>query len=426
MTRRLYRVVLVLGLAAATVVAGWQIWRLEEIRREQTAEVEPLQRIAMRAVQAIHDARASQRAYVSPSQGLPYWKARVDQDLATLREDLQTLRAWAATLASPAGSTAAQADDSALDALTEATRLERRIAEHAEAGRLEHAADLLYADNVRVSLALEHAVGAALAAHREALATQRQQLLWREAGILALLATIGFLLALLVTASRRTEEAAAADVEDRPSPVPTRTPQGASAVPSHAGAPAIAPVRADRRELAVPVRRETAGPVMDGDGAVGRPDAEWMTAAAELCVSMARVGDANGLQPVLARLADQLDATGVIVWLEDANSRTLTPAITHGYATNTLARLSAIDRDADNATSRAFRLAEPQIVAGQGAGPGAIAVPMQTAAGCVGVVAAEVRHGREQDPATLALARIAAAQLAMLTGPAPAATEPLR
>jgi hypothetical protein len=40
---------------------------------------------------------------------------------------------------------------------------------------------------------------------------------------------------------------------------------------------------------------------------------------------------------------------------------------------------------------------------------------MQTATGCVGVIAAELRHGREHDPATLALARIVAAQLAMLT-----------
>jgi hypothetical protein len=41
---------------------------------------------------------------------------------------------------------------------------------------------------------------------------------------------------------------------------------------------------------------------------------------------------------------------------------------------------------------------------------------MPSSAGCVGVVAAEVRHGREHDAATLSLARILAAQLAMLTG----------
>ena len=52
----------------------------------------------------------------------------------------------------------------------------------------------------------------------------------------------------------------------------------------------------------------------------------------------------------------------------------------------------------------------------RGPEPGAIVVPMPSSSGCVGVVSAELRHGRENDPATLALARILAAQLAMLTG----------
>jgi hypothetical protein len=141
-----------------------------------------------------------------------------------------------------------------------------------------------------------------------------------------------------------------------------------------------------------------------------------LAAAAELTVSVARAGDVDGLRPVLARLADHLDAVGIIVWLEDASTQRLTPIVTHGYPAETLAHLPAIDLDADNATARAWRLAELQIVAGRGAQPGAIVVPMPSSAGCVGVIAAEVRHGREHDPATLALARILAAQLAMLTG----------
>ena len=135
-------------------------------------------------------------------------------------------------------------------------------------------------------------------------------------------------------------------------------------------------------------------------------------------MSVARVGDVDGLKPVMARLAEHLDAVGLIVWLEDASSQRLTPIVTHGYPAETLAHLPPIDLDADNATARAWRLAELQIVAGRGNQPGAIVVPMPSSAGCVGVVAAEVRHGREHDPATLALARILAAQLAMLTGAA--------
>jgi hypothetical protein len=141
-----------------------------------------------------------------------------------------------------------------------------------------------------------------------------------------------------------------------------------------------------------------------------------LAAAADLTMSVATVGDVDGLKPVMARLADHLDAVGVIVWIEDASSQRLTPIVTHGYPAETLAHLRPIDLDADNATARAWRLAELQIVSGRGAQPGAIVVPMPSSAGCVGVVAAEVRHGREHDPPTLALARILAAQLAMLTG----------
>jgi hypothetical protein len=48
---------------------------------------------------------------------------------------------------------------------------------------------------------------------------------------------------------------------------------------------------------------------------------------------------------------------------------------------------------------------------------GAIAAPIVTPAGCVGVMAAEVRHGGEADTAKLAAAAIVAAQLATLVGP---------
>jgi GAF domain-containing protein len=47
---------------------------------------------------------------------------------------------------------------------------------------------------------------------------------------------------------------------------------------------------------------------------------------------------------------------------------------------------------------------------------GAIAVPLVTAAGCVGVLAAELHHGRPGTD-TLAVARMIAAQVAALVGP---------
>jgi len=48
---------------------------------------------------------------------------------------------------------------------------------------------------------------------------------------------------------------------------------------------------------------------------------------------------------------------------------------------------------------------------------GAIAAPLVTPAGCVGVMAAEVRHQGEKDSTKLAAAAIVAAQFATLVGP---------
>jgi hypothetical protein len=53
---------------------------------------------------------------------------------------------------------------------------------------------------------------------------------------------------------------------------------------------------------------------------------------------------------------------------------------------------------------------------------GALAIPLVGADGCVGVFAIEVRHGREADPATRAVAAMFAAQLSTILPVWPAAS----
>ena len=53
---------------------------------------------------------------------------------------------------------------------------------------------------------------------------------------------------------------------------------------------------------------------------------------------------------------------------------------------------------------------------------GAIVAPMFAPDTCIGVVAAEVRHGREQDPSTRAVTTMVAAQLATVLGAWPSAS----
>jgi GAF domain-containing protein len=141
--------------------------------------------------------------------------------------------------------------------------------------------------------------------------------------------------------------------------------------------------------------------------------------AADLCTDFARLVDSQELPALLERAAALLDASGLIVWVADAPRQRLRPVLAHGYPAQALARLPAIPRDADNATAAAYRCSQVELVRSEGSSPGAVAVPILTGDGCVGVMAAEIRHGRETSDATPALARIVAAQLAALVSIAP-------
>jgi hypothetical protein len=140
--------------------------------------------------------------------------------------------------------------------------------------------------------------------------------------------------------------------------------------------------------------------------------------AAELCVDLARVIDGRDVPALLERAARLLDAKGVVVWMVDGAGGILRPTISHGYSEKVLNRLGTLEVDSDNVTSLAFRTVRPQVMPGASPGAtGAVAVPLVTAAGCSGVLAAELRESKPA-PEMLALTRIVAAQFATLIAPA--------
>jgi hypothetical protein len=106
-----------------------------------------------------------------------------------------------------------------------------------------------------------------------------------------------------------------------------------------------------------------------------------------------------------------------VLWIADPDGQELSPIVAHGYSEQMVARLGTILRDAENATASAFRTSLVQTVDADAVSNGAIAAPLVTPAGCVGVMAAEVRHEGEKDSVKLAAATIVAAQLATLVGP---------
>ena len=97
-------------------------------------------------------------------------------------------------------------------------------------------------------------------------------------------------------------------------------------------------------------------------------------------------------------------------------------AAAYGYDPATMSRMRPIARRADNATAAAWRTGEMRTVAAEGPGHGAIVAPMSGLVGTFGVVAAEVRSGREDDIATRAVTSIIASQLGSVLSAWPAAS----
>ena len=140
-----------------------------------------------------------------------------------------------------------------------------------------------------------------------------------------------------------------------------------------------------------------------------------LLAVAQLCTEMGRVERLSDVQPLLHDAARMLDATGVIVWLWDESIAQLAPALVHGYPDKVVAQLPTVGVDDDNATAAAFRSAQPRTVGDRQRATAAVVVPLLSAIGCTGVLAIELRRGRDHSNAVIALATILAAQLAQVT-----------
>jgi len=142
-----------------------------------------------------------------------------------------------------------------------------------------------------------------------------------------------------------------------------------------------------------------------------------LAAVASVCSDLAQVVDTHALPPLLGRAATILDSPGIVLWIADPDGHELSPIVTHGYSRRMVLRLGTILRDAENATAAALRTSLLQTVDTDAVSNGAIAAPLVTPGGCVGIMSAEVRDYGEKDPAKLAAASIIAAQLATLVGP---------
>jgi len=144
-------------------------------------------------------------------------------------------------------------------------------------------------------------------------------------------------------------------------------------------------------------------------------------AAADLATEFGRVRDLDELRQILARAAEVMDASGLIVWIGTTSGGDLRPVLAHGYSADMIARIPPVSRSADNAAASAYRTGVLQIVLSRPGGrSGAVVAPILSADGCIGALSAELRGGGETFDGIQALASICAAHLAGVLAMAPA------
>lgn len=424
MHTRAARLVLLAIFVASLAVAAYLFRKSESLAASQVTAARTFDASARQAERALVELRASQRGYVAAGQNGDLWIPRVTQSVDDLRQMIAGLRAHAV---SPAAQTSL---DEVTSTLGDFAKADKRAAEYIRRGQPLLASDVIFADGLDLTnsalAALEQARGAESGVRLAAAETEAAR------GVFALIAAAASaLLAVLLLVPRTTPAAAAPAQAERPARLPQPARVEVPAAPLSAAAVAAAAIEEP------PPLPEPAAEIAAGPEPVAAPAAEAylapappvmstdFTGVASLCVDLARVVDTRALPSLLDRARTILDASGIILWIADPDGRELNPIFAQGYPPQLINRLGTIPRDARNATAAAFRTSLLQTVVSDSISAGAIAAPLVTSGGCVGVMAAEVMHDAEREDMKLAAATIVAAQLATLVGP-PAARSQAR
>lgn len=349
---------------------------------------------------SLAELRAAQQAYVAAGQDRDYWVADVAARIEELAVELATLSSMSTLPA-----TAAALDEAA--SLIEALlRMDERAREHAAAGQELMASDLIFADGLDLGRSAADEIERARRIEREAVdaaAGGRRQLQLIAVGGAA---GAGVLFALLV------------------SPFPAGRPTATPDALEDAATEGVQEPALPEGRLFLDLEPEQSEPPAAAES-VSRSSstAPDLRLAADLCTDLGRSANAAELPPLLARAAQLLNASCVIVWVRDGTGNALRPAIAHGYPAAALARLGTIPCDGDNATAAAYRDERLQVIPGGADTPGALVAPLASAEDRAGVMTLEVNGGWESSDAVQSTAIIIAAQLATLVAADPSSQE---
>lgn len=402
MTSRTLRILLLLTAFGAIVAGSLVVFGAERnLTLSQTADA-AFDAQSRAVLDEIARLRGAQQAYVAEGQGHAYWMTKSAEYLASVDRGI-------AELASDASSDATRSAIQAAAASLEQFRgLDKKARQYVQNRQSLMASDVIFSESLgALTAASDHVVasaenqGAVRAAESSRL---RARQLYAASGAAGVLLLVVLLLVPVpesdvdvLTAMRALTESAPLRPQTIPMPARPRADL------------ALHDVESSARLI----------PRTDNDSKPSAEPAQGvnLSAASRVCVELARVTNAGDVTMVLARAAEILDARGVIVWVADTPGVALYPMFTHGYPSAVLRRLGTIPTDANNATAAAWRAGELVALSAERDAHGALVTPIITAAGCVGVLAAELRNGREMREDVRAMATIFSAQLATLITP---------
>jgi hypothetical protein len=402
MKSRVLRTTLLALFVGALGAAAYVVWAGEMDARTQYGAAHVFDARGGAAARAVLELRVAQQGYVATGQGEDYWVSKVIERTTATRDALAAVRTTASAPEAHA------AIDEASAAVRAFEQLDRRARDYARSGQKLLASDMIYTEApARIEAALA-ALDQARDAETRGRETVVRDIRRRQLAAIAAAGAGGILIMLALVPLPRVEETTdAAPVSEPAGEIGLRLRERPSAP--------VAAARDPGRMRPPPAGVATLRPVAATAPAAAAPAVD-IDALATLCGELARLNDTLALPDVLARAAQLMEASGIVLWIADVDGQELSPIMTHGYAPHLIARLGTLERDAQNVTAAAFRTAQLQTVRGSATSNGALAAPLVRPDGCVGVMAAELRTG-EVPEARLAVARIVAAQLATLVGP---------
>ncbi len=377
MRSALFRVTIGAIAWVAIGAAAYVLFQTEQHIGQLTASMRTFDLRARQATEAMVEARVAQQAYVAAGQGIAFWMPKVTSNTESAHSALTAMQESAA----PSSQTPLE---QAATTVTEFNSIEKRVREYLKSGQQLMAGDVIFTEGTDAAATASRQIETARQAEHQAAEATMAAMRKQEATVATGAAGVTALMVLLLV------------------PV-SRKPRAVEAAEANVAA----------------VEPRTESPAPDEAASV---DGTAFKSIAALATDFGRVRDVDDLKRLLGRVANAMDASGLMVWMAAPAGAELRAVLSHGYSADVLARIPTVPRTADNAAAAAVRSAKLQIVVARpGKSTGAVVAPILSGEGCVGALSAEIRHGAETSEAVQALAEIFAAHLAGVLSQAPVA-----